>query len=216
MRRFTSLVLLAGLLFWSSPASATSGNLPDMIVTEVTGSDYEVLTYDFRPPPIAYGCAVDEGYVSSFGVHRLLRFTVEVANIGVGDLRIGNPERHPEWYYWSSCHNHWHFDGYARYRLLTPSGDEVAAGFKRGFCFVDLRVYDSMIAHNGKYQSCETHQGVSVGWADVYYRTLEGQWVVIDGVPPGVYTLEVTVNYTGQLPESDHLNNVLKVPVTIP
>ncbi len=67
-------------------------------------------------------CAVIEGCVTGDGVRRLLRFNSLTANLGPGDLVVGDPDDHPDLFAESSCHGHKHFNEYADYRLWTPAG----------------------------------------------------------------------------------------------
>lgn len=67
----------------------------------------------------ATSCSVQEGHVTE-GTHKLLRFTFTSPNLGPGDLVIGRPGDHPEWFEWAPCHRHYHFKEYADYRLWNP------------------------------------------------------------------------------------------------
>jgi hypothetical protein len=105
----------------------------------------------------------------------------------------------------ATCHQHFHFQHYATYKLIGADG-HVWKAAKRGFCMLDT---DPFNVNNGDgtwtYRSCGTltrdgFQGISTGWADTYVFKLGGQYFVLDGgdgqpvVPPGVYTIEVEVN----------------------
>jgi hypothetical protein len=60
-------------------------------------------------------------------------------------------------------------------------------------------------------------QGITAGWGDRYGADLDGQWVDVTGVAPGAYTLIITVNPEGRLPERvGGAPNVVRVAVTIP
>src|SRR2546425_12756171 len=85
------------------------------------------------------------------------------------------------------------------------------------------------------------NQGISVGWADQYYKWLGGQYFVLDGgdgqapVPPGDYLIRIHVNppfvctpfdiahdrpvdpqgFCHNFLESNYDNNVAEVPITI-
>lgn len=157
-------------------------------------------------------CAVAERCVGEPGIRKLLRFSTRTPNIGTGDLYLGNPQQGGGFEY-SACHAHYHFTGYARYRLLGGGGQIVAAGHKQAFCLLDL---DPNSAGAGPPKYHCMNQGISAGWADVYDRYLDCQWVDITGVPSGTYTLEVAINPGGSFAESNYGNNVARVPVTIP
>lgn len=112
----------------------------------------------------ASDCAVVEGTTQP-GERRLLRFTYTTPNLGPGDLIIGAPADHPEWFEFGICHDHMHFREYADYRLWTTRGyeewqalrannpdalstdllkrirnldEKMVAGAKLGFCVIDI------------------------------------------------------------------------------
>ncbi len=51
--------------------------------------------------------------------------------------------------------------------------------------------------------------GISAGWADVYVAGLECQYLVIDGVPDGDYTLVATTNTAHAIPEDNFDDNTI-------
>ncbi len=176
-------------------------------------------------------CSVIEGHTEP-GIRKLVRFTFTTPNFGDGDLIIGAPADHPEWFEWSPCHGHYHFREYADYRLWTVLGYELltilrgmnwesttadlieqypflasqfVAGHKQGFCVVDMLAYED--GAPARYRDCATNQGISVGWADQYHWRLDGQWVDVTDVPSGAYILEGEVNAEQLYEESDYSNN---------
>jgi hypothetical protein len=161
-------------------------------------------------------CAYIEGALGGVGARRLLTFDTVVVNWGQYDVHIGDPEDPvpplvPADFVYSPCHDHHHFVDFVRYRLLD-GGNQVAVGYKQAFCLRDNESYVQSLPHG---YDCED-QGISAGWADLYDRTLDGQWIDITDVPPGSYTLEATVNAAGRIPEVDVRPNTITVPVTIP
>jgi hypothetical protein len=86
-------------------------------------------------------------------------------------------------------------------------------GHKNGFCVVDLVDYTRGLL-NGRYFSCGS-QGISIGWADEYHWGLDGQWVVVTGVPPGDYMLEAEVNAERLYRELAYNNNGVAIPVKL-
>jgi hypothetical protein len=130
-------------------------------------------------------------------------------NQGTGDLYFGPPESNPLFEY-SSCHDHYHFSGYASYELLD--GDSVlVTGRKQAFCLLDTI---QIPAGTGTpYYTCE-NQGITAGWADSYPNFLPCQWIDITDVAPGAYTLRIRINPTMAFEESDYSNNQLDLPVT--
>jgi hypothetical protein len=156
-------------------------------------------------------CEVQEG-ITTAGTHTLLRFNTETRNVGASDLVMPSPVDNPAFEY-AECHGHYHFKGFARYRLLDSAGQDVATGRKVSFCLLDLSRWDPKANHIGRFD-CE-EQGIQSGWADIYDSGLPGQWIDITGIPPGIYTLEVTMNPEQVIPESNYLNNTATVGVVI-
>lgn len=187
--------------------------LPDLIVdSKATQQNWVTRVEDFP----AEFCSVVEGDVDP-GTHTVLRFTVTTPNIGDADVHIGDPRAHIDpngdgdfsdsdgLYEFATCHQHFHFRHYALYELVG-SNNYVWKAAKRGFCMLDTDPYN---VNNGdgtwSYRNCGNlsfagFQGISDGWADTYTFKLGGQYFVLDGgdgqpaVPPGVYTIRVTVN----------------------
>ncbi|HEV8361174.1 MAG TPA: lysyl oxidase family protein [Candidatus Thermoplasmatota archaeon] len=143
------------------PCQVLDAVCPDLMVDPFKLRQNNIVTTTFS----ATSCSVIEGMVPSAGAHELLRFTFTTPNLGPGDLAIGAPSAHPEWFVFSPCHNHYHFREYADYRLWTLDGyaqwaalraalptmtaEEVfalfpelqakmVAGHKQGFCVIDL------------------------------------------------------------------------------
>ncbi len=197
-----------------------SGGNPDLVPEIVT--PYLQFATSVPSGDVLEGCAA-----RTTGVD-LLRFGVLVRNLGRTDLFLGAPacpepcEDHPG----ETCgnplficapaggHNHGHYQNYADYELLSADGAVRAAGHKQGFCLHDG--FDSGVpCPNRHFDSCD-YQGLSVGCGDLYEATLGCQYVEVTGLPSGPYTLRVTVDPLGQIPEDDEGNNVVTVPVSIP
>lgn len=218
---------------------------PDLIVDAKRLADSWVV-YDQTFS--ATTCSVIEGGVQA-GEHRVLRFTVTTPNIGDADEFIGNPLDHVAandgLFEFALCHNHYHFRHYATYELIDAKTGKVWRAAKRGFCMIDVTPWqsDGGVA-SWVYHACGTKtlpgfQGISVGYADTYFKFLGGQYFVLDGgdgqapVPPGQYIIRITVNppfvakgqepcphvdarFCHQLLESNYDNNVGEVLITIP
>jgi hypothetical protein len=159
----------------------------------------------------AEDCAVYEGCVEGTGRRRLLRFATASANIGNADLVLGDPSGNPEMEF-SACHNHFHYTGFADYRLLGPGGSVAAVGHKQSFCLVDTV---QLSGDNPQQFDCD-YQGITVGWADVYADHLDCQWVDVTDVPAGTYDLDVSVNPNGAISEIDYGNNTATISFDIP
>jgi hypothetical protein len=111
------------------------------------------------------------------------------------------------------AHDHWHFEEFARYRLVRPaSGRIVASSEKVSFCVRDSIRFDPTllgspgVAHYGDCTQ-DSVTGLSIGWADYYGSTLPGQELDIRGQPDGRYCLRTVGDPAGRLSESDDGNN---------
>jgi len=159
----------------------------------------------------ANSCENQEACIEGTGDRKLMRFDLKTPNFGDGDLFLGDPTGNDLFEY-SSCHDHFHFLGYARYSLVDDNGTPVANGHKQAFCLLDFEELGPG-SPPGQYHC--GYQGISAGWSDIYSGQLDCQWVDITDVPPGDYTLRVEVNFDQTLAESDYSNNVEDIPVTI-
>jgi hypothetical protein len=117
-------------------------------------------------------------------------------------------------------HGHWHFDNYARYRLLTLDGRRLRAQSKVGFCMLDSISVDPDLpgySSTRGYTGCPDLglQGISVGWADVYGVNIPGQFIPIGGIPNGTYCLLARADPDNRLMETDDANNVVRTRILI-
>lgn len=182
---------------------------PDLIFVEHAMANPPVLqTMSFD----AQDAAVIEGCVGAPGTRTLLRFDTVTGNIGNLDLWMGVPSADNPLFEYSPAHGHYHVPGFAEYRLRNAGG-QVVAGHKQAFCLMDSIEVEQGSGIAGKYHC--GNQGITAGWADVYARYLDCQWIDVTGVPNGTYTLEMVVNPDGTLPDSDLTNNVYSVVVQI-
>jgi hypothetical protein len=189
-------------------------------------------------------CAVVEGAIIA-GWRTLLRFTTTTPNLGPGELFVGLPDDHPEWFEFDTCHGHSHFREYADYRLWTPEGyaqwqavraaspgacasdllagnaklaTTLTAGHKQGFCVIDLVPYlepPCPIQPEPSYYFYCAYQGISVCWSDEYHWSIDGQWIDVTSIPDGPYVLEIEVNAERFFQEADYSNNSTAIPITI-
>ncbi|GEM_PF-6956326 len=233
MRKFLPLLVFTGsvlILYYSCQkkreiptplneeqpvSSVNTGNpaneldvLPDLTIdAQRLQSSVIIRTKVFKPGD----CAVFEGCVGGSGKRKLLRFDVATPNIGDADLFLGSPVNNPLFSF-SQCHRHYHFNGYANYELLNAAGTNVLTGHKQAFCLMDYSRYDPSA---GPAQYTCSYQGISAGWQDVYGSYLDCQWLDITGIAKGDYLLQVTINPDRILTESNYVNNVAAVPVSI-
>ena len=102
--------------------------LPDLVLNPQRLKDevlFDYVTVDQN------SCSVVEQCVGGLGKRRVLRFSVEAINQGQATLTVPPPDEHPEQFHQSTCHGHYHFDGFASYGLLDGSGKEIVAGRKQ-------------------------------------------------------------------------------------
>jgi len=169
--------------------------------------------YEWRYFP-ADDCAIVEGCVEMPGWRRLLRFPTWTPNTGDADLYLGPPSDSIEHFEYSSCHDHYHFDSYARYQLRNLDGTVAAVGHKQAFCLLDYYQYPGTEDRGANY-TC-SNQGISRNWQDVYGGHLDCQWVDVTEIEAGDYDLWVDLNYEHLLLESDYSNNTSLVRVNVP
>ena len=143
------------------------------------------------------------------GTHRVMRFDFLSHNIGNTDLAVGNPDDHPGWFVWSAGHEHWHLKDFNEFLLFDATGNQAATGYKQAFCLVDIEHTSSFGPASAQFTDCDVDQGVSSGWADLYNKTLDCQFLVMDGVPDGDYTLLSTTNAQKFIPEDTFDNNTI-------
>jgi hypothetical protein len=215
------------------PCATQIGTLkPDLIVDQaLLGSQMFLSEENFGNST----CTVKENCVTSPGKHLLLRFNGSTANIGQADLVIGNPGNCGSLFIFDDCHQHYHFQQFAYYRVWTSAGydtwlanrnlnvsaddginaqlinlaltnNQLIVTRKQGFCITDDTQYLST-AGPATYQNCDTTQGLSVGWEDQYPPQLPCQFIQLDGLVDGDYVLEMHVNPDLIIPESDFTNN---------
>jgi hypothetical protein len=124
----------------------------------------------------------------------------------------------------SETHAHWHFLDFERYQLRRAAdGKLIAPDLKTGFCLGDrFDSHGELPNEPGQAvwtQECgrrspgllRIREGISPGYGDDYVPTLEGQYIVLDGVPAGRYRLVHRVNPARALREADYTNNSASV-----
>lgn len=230
------------------PDFAATDNVPDLDgLPDLTVDAKRLATSWLIRQEVASQCAEIEGGVSP-GSHRLLRFTATTPNVGTADVLVGDPLEHVAtndgMFEFALCHDHFHFRNYATYELISVATGAVVLAAKRGFCMIDVtRELSGSQSGKRTYDVCGNRstpgfQGISVGWADSYHRTLDGQYFVLDEpaapVEPGEYVVRITVNppfvcgagdearprdaegLCHMFAEADYTNNVGETSVTIP
>ena len=186
---------------------------PDLIISKARLAG-EILfdTLDVSPA----SCTLVEQCVGGTGLRQLMRFSVEAVNQGQATMKMPPQKLRPDLFEWSSCHGHYHFNGFAVFRLLRLDGTVVLEGGKRAYC-----MEDTVQVHSGPTVGCDKkydcfNQGIQAGWSDVYSNNLDCQWLDITGIPGGDYLLQVEVNPDRAFEEADFANNVATIPVKLP
>lgn len=155
---------------------------------------------------------VEDGFVTP-GEHRLLRFDVVIYNVGDADAELGRPGNRSDLFEHSSSHGHAHLKGFNNYVLLDESGERTGVVRKQTFCLRDLSQVRPTARDSAQFD-CE-YQGISAGWADEYDSSLPGQYIVIDDLPDGEYTLRATTNAAGTIDETCYDDNTVRVDLSI-
>jgi hypothetical protein len=93
-------------------------------------------------------------------------------------------------------------------------GDVVVPGRKEAFCWIDTQRVTGDATM--QFFDCNQRQGLTAGWADIYIRGTDCQWIDITDLDAGVYQLAITVNAEGLIPESSLTNNSAIVKIRIP
>lgn len=152
--------------------------------------------------------SIQDGCITA-GNHRVMRFDFLSHNIGTEDFVVGAPSSHPEWFTESASHGHFHLKDFNEFILYDINGAQVTKGYKQAFCTIDIEHISPWGPANAQFINCNVNQGISAGWADVYNSGLPCQFIVIDGVPDGDYTLVSTTNSKHIIPEDTYENNTI-------
>ncbi|MCC7536217.1 MAG: hypothetical protein IT379_08385 [Deltaproteobacteria bacterium] len=189
-----------------------AGAMPDLVI-DATRLHDEVIFEDLMVAPDS--CAIVEECVGGTGMRRLLRFSVEAVNQGTATLFVPPPPERPDLFQYSACHEHFHYQGFARYELVDSTGAVVLTGRKQAYCMEDTQqVLPGPDVGCVKVYSCD-EQGIQAGWSDLYGNALDCQWLDVTGLPAGDYILRVEVNPGRAFEELSFENNIAEVPVAI-
>ena len=177
---------------------------PDLTIATPPGSKPSIQSQFF----FEGDCSIEK-CVSGRGARRLLMFPLNLANAGDGDMLLalrGAPGvRHV------ACDDSSFLDDFLRYELIDADGVRRAGGVGD----INVTCYNDYLSQSTSPFDCQT-LGIE---AHSYRSFLVGdscQWVDITTVPPGQYTLRVSVNSNAQLAEADFGNNEIVLPVTVP
>jgi hypothetical protein len=126
------------------------------------------------------------------------------------DVDVGYFEKHIHQDPGSHEHVHWHYDGLATLDLLDSSGQVVGLSPKASYCVVDVFKYKDLSnsPRTPKFSDRACHAdtgdvgvGISVGWADYYRPNANEQYIEVDKIETGTYTLRFKINKTDLIAE---------------
>lgn len=157
------------------------------LVTRVRNFAISTQTFTANDHDVQDGCVTP-------GTHRIMRFDFLSYNAGNSDLVIGSPASRPDLFVWSAGHGHYHLRDFNEFLLFNAQGGLATIGYKQAFCAIDIERIGPNASASGRFHNCNSDQGISSGWADVYNSGLACQYIVIDNVPNGDYTLQSTTN----------------------
>ena len=103
---------------------------------------------------------VQDGCVTP-GAHRVLRFDFLSHNAGDADLVVGSPSARPDLFVWSAAHGHYHLKDFNEFKMYNTSGQQVEVGHKQAFCLIDVERIHPLAVPNGKFEDCNSNQGIS-------------------------------------------------------
>jgi Lysyl oxidase len=172
------------------------------LVTRVRNFSIETRTFSPSDHDVQDGCVTP-------GTHKLLRFDFLSHNAGDADLVIGSPAARPDLFVWSAGHGHYHLKDFNEFLFFAASGNLATVGYKQAFCAIDIERIAPNASATGRFHDCNSDQGISAGWADVYSAFLPCQYVVIDGLPNGDYTLQSTTNAQHRVGEDCYGDNTI-------
>lgn len=134
-------------------------------------------------------------------------------------------------------HDHLHFDDFVYFQLYKSdahgrpktSQGELAQGVKQSFYITDVQEFGGVSADNrakadalakhGRVDSsivpANVHQGISVGYADVYGAGLEGQSLDVGNLAPGRYVLRESFDPNDEVREQNERNNVADTVIDV-
>jgi hypothetical protein len=134
----------------------------------------------------------------------------------VGYQKIGTME-------WDArpSHQHWHFEDFARYRLLTADLTQARRSQKEAFCLANTDAVDYTVPGAdwnpdgtdlstacGEEDSLSVREVLSSGSGDTYSQIRAGQSFDLRGLANGTYYISVEANPFNRLVELDKTNNV--------
>lgn len=143
------------------------------------------------------------------GTRSLLRFDFLSHNAGNADLVVGSPAARPDLFVWPAAHGHYHLKGSNEFLLFRSNGTLATVGYKQAFCAIDIERISATASPSGRFHDCNTDQGIFAEWADVYSSGPPCQFIVIDGIPDGDYTVQSTTDSKQKVGEDCYGDNTI-------
>ncbi|MFN0188117.1 MAG: proprotein convertase P-domain-containing protein, partial [Bacteroidia bacterium] len=140
-------------------------------------------------------------------------------------------------------HGHMHVDDWGIYTLRNATSDPnplnwpvIGTGSKLAFCLMDYGSCSTYNGHctdsagnslsnanfpnyglgGGSYGCSPTIQGISSGYTDIYYQSLDGMWINLPpGLCNGTYWIVIQLDPYNYFLESNENNNVMAVQVIL-
>ena len=151
------------------------------------------------------------------GEHFLLRFDFLVHNAGLVDLVIGDPAEASHLFVRSVGHGHLHLKDFNEYKLFDRAGQQVIESYKQAFCLFDSQRISEWARITRQFipDECDSYQGLSAGWADLYPARITCQFIAIDEVPDGDYAFVATTNAQARIDEVNYADNDICIELRI-
>jgi hypothetical protein len=118
-------------------------------------------------------------------------------------------------------HNHWHFEQFAKYTLLSANKKQVVRSQKVGFCIAPTDAVNLLLRNAvwnptfigfggqcGSTTALWVREMMPVGWGDTYEQFLAGQAFDITNLKNGTYYVAITANPGHLLKETSYRNDI--------
>lgn len=122
-------------------------------------------------------------------------------------------------------HDHIHVDGFEAYNLRDIETDRIlASSGKVSFCLANIDWGEATRAFSDRdkvalaftgWECDKTEQSINTGYGDYYEPHLPFQWIDVTTVPSGQYWLEIRVDPSDVLLESDESNNAVRIKIDL-
>jgi hypothetical protein len=212
--------LLLPMPLGSPPAAASSEAIPDLAMAPL--SDFQIqwvngrrmLRFTAMMVNIGAGHFEVRGSRSSTSEPMVVRQVIYTDASRSSVARTITTDAVAKWS--GDGHDHWHVQEMMRYDLWGSRG--TTRGAKVGFCFLDSDPYRLSLPgaspspyYRGSWcgndrNALSNRMGISIGWGDEYEWYLAWQWVDINDLPSGTFTLRANVDPYGFFLEENESN----------